>query len=68
MGDLNITHQRIDVHEKQPEITGNTREEKDSFNKLLKENSMIDTFRFFKVLKGVKKCGFLFSTKKINSS
>ena len=47
LGDLNVSHQVIDMHKKQPEIAGNTKEEIQAFADLMKDNGLIDTFRYF---------------------
>ncbi len=47
-GDLNCAHKEIDIHN--PKLTnsaGFTKEERESFEILLKENNLIDSFRLF---------------------
>ena len=46
-GDLNVAHKEIDIHNPKTNIrnSGFTIEERESFDKLLKETKMIDTYR-----------------------
>ena len=48
-GDLNCAYQEIDIHSPKTNTksAGFTDEERNSFGKLLKENNLIDTFRYF---------------------
>ena len=48
-GDLNCAYQEIDIHSPNTnrKSAGFTDEERQSFGKLLKENNLIDTFRYF---------------------
>ena len=46
-GDLNVAHQEIDIHNPKGNLknSGFTKEERESFTKLLKDTKMIDTYR-----------------------
>ena len=46
-GDLNVAHNEIDIHNPKGNLksSGFTKEERESFTKLLKETKMIDTYR-----------------------
>lgn len=47
-GDLNVAHNEIDIHNPKGNLksAGYTKEERDSFSKLLKECNLIDTYRY----------------------
>lgn len=47
-GDLNVAHKEIDIHSPKTNLksAGFTIEERNSFDKLLKKNKLIDTFRY----------------------